>query len=241
MMRRFLLTIILTASSIWSQAAPQQAQPPIVVKVEMPPESVWTTLLKLAIPTILGAGLGAGLTLYGVRQTNKHNASENTANREHQLRVEIAKADIAARYKSQDRRWEFRKEVYVNLLNATSDLADNYSQSSSFPHPLSDGTSDEIALRFQSLSSQYGEAVRRFLRLSDVAPLALADEVAPLVSATISQIKTRIDWQSQEAKTQCEAKARTMLQLVKELQTAGRKDLWGTPEAEAKADTAQGS
>ena len=84
-MRRSLLTLTAIGFSAWSQPAPQQAQPPVVVQVQMPPESIWTTLGKLAIPTVLGAGLGAGLTLYGVGKTNKHNESENAANRKHEL------------------------------------------------------------------------------------------------------------------------------------------------------------
>jgi hypothetical protein len=99
-MRRFLLVLTVISFAGWSQPAQPQAQPPIVVQVQMPPETLWTTLLKLAIPTLLGAGLGAGLTLYGVRLTNKHNAAENAANRRHQLQVETAKAELAANYRS---------------------------------------------------------------------------------------------------------------------------------------------
>jgi cytochrome c-type biogenesis protein CcmE len=72
----------------------------------MPPESVWMVLLKVVLATVLGVALGSGITLYGMRQNNKHNATENKANREHQLEVEIAKAEIAAKHRSNDRRWE---------------------------------------------------------------------------------------------------------------------------------------
>src|ERR1035438_5503634 len=118
MMRRIVLLFFALSVLGRSQTVQQLAQPPIVVKVEMPSESAWTTLVKLVIPTILGAGLA----LYGVRQTNKHNTAENAANREHQLRLETAKAEIAVKYKSRDNRWEFRKDVYVNLIEATSDM-----------------------------------------------------------------------------------------------------------------------
>jgi hypothetical protein len=36
-MRRFLVTLSVLIASGWSQPMPQQAEPPIVVKVEMPP------------------------------------------------------------------------------------------------------------------------------------------------------------------------------------------------------------
>lgn len=71
----------------------------------MPPESIWTTLVKLAIPTLLGAGLGAGLTLYGVGKTNKHNASENAANRKHALQMW-----------DQQTRWTAKREHYEALV-----------------------------------------------------------------------------------------------------------------------------
>jgi hypothetical protein len=119
-MRRFLFVLTVLSFPGWSQPAQQPAQPPIVVKVEMPPESIWTSLLKL-IPAILAGGVGGGITLFGVGQTNKRNAAENAANREHQLRLETAKAEIAAKYKSQDNRWEFQKTVYVSLIKDTTD------------------------------------------------------------------------------------------------------------------------
>src|ERR1035438_4989921 len=110
-MRRFWLIITVLSFAGWSQPPQQQAQPPIPVTIEMPPESIWTALLKVVLPTILGAGLGAGITLYGLRQTNKHNATENMANREHQLAVEVAKAEIAAKHRSQDNRRSEERRV----------------------------------------------------------------------------------------------------------------------------------
>src|ERR1035438_5545614 len=127
-MRRFWLIITVLSFAGWSQPPQQQAQPPIPVTIEMPPESIWTALLKVVLPTILGAGLGAGITLYGLRQTNKHNATENMANREHQLAVEVAKAEIAAKHRSQDNRWAFRKDVYSGLIKSVSELIDIQSE-----------------------------------------------------------------------------------------------------------------
>jgi DNA repair exonuclease SbcCD ATPase subunit len=51
----------------------------------MPRESFWTGFLKVALPTILAAALGSGITFYGLKQTNKHHAAENAANRQHEL------------------------------------------------------------------------------------------------------------------------------------------------------------
>ena len=51
-MRRFLLTLTVLSISGWSQPLQQQAQPPIVVKVEMPPTNVWVHLVELIVPGI---------------------------------------------------------------------------------------------------------------------------------------------------------------------------------------------
>lgn len=233
-MRRFLLILTAITFSVWSQPTQQQAQPPIVVQVQMPPTNPWMHLVELVVPGIIGAGLA----LFGVWLTNKYNAATNAANRQHQLHLERMKDETAAQAKSRDNRWEFLKEVYVNLLNAATDLIDIYAQASSYAPRLSGPHSEQITLRFQSLTTAYKEALSRFLRHADVAPLALADEVAPLVSAATEQLRRPIDWQSPEVHTDFEAKAMAMKLLGEKLQTAGRKDLWGTPEVEAKAGAA---
>jgi hypothetical protein len=78
-MRRFLLALTAFAFLGWSQPAQPQAQPPIVINNVQPHEGFWTGLLKLAIPTIAGAALASGITLYGLK------ADENKANRQHEL------------------------------------------------------------------------------------------------------------------------------------------------------------
>src|ERR1039458_7775654 len=123
-MRRLFLILTVLSVPGWSQLSAQQpAQPPIVVKVEMPRTNPWVHLVELVVPGIIGAGI-AFLSAW---LTNKRNAAENAANRENQLRVEIAKDRIAAEAKSRDNRWAFRKDVYVNLITATSGLIRAYS------------------------------------------------------------------------------------------------------------------
>jgi hypothetical protein len=117
-MRRFLLTLTVLSVPGWSQPAQQSAQPPIVVKVEMPPTNPWVHLVEIVVPGIIGAGLA----LFGVWLTNKNNAATNAANRQHALDIEKIKDQIAAEAKSRDNRWEFRKDVYLNLITATSSL-----------------------------------------------------------------------------------------------------------------------
>src|SRR2546427_8155916 len=106
-MRRLLMLSVIAFSG-WSQLAPQQSQQPIVVQVQMPPANPWVHFVELVVPGIIGAGLA----LFGVWFTNKNNVATNAANQRHQLDIERIKAEIAAKYKSQDNRWAFRKEIY---------------------------------------------------------------------------------------------------------------------------------
>lgn len=222
-MRRFLLILTILSVPGWSQPAQQPAQPPIVVKVEMPPESIWTSLLKVAIPTVLGAGLGAGITLYGVWLTNKRNAAENAANRQHQLEVEIARAKIAAKYKSEDNRWEFRKEVYVNLINATDDLLTGFATLLRL-NAFNDAS---------AFSAEIIPPFKTFLRHASLAPLAKADLVPSLVSAAVDAIM-RVDDDGQTSSAQVRTLYGHLGALRTSLQEAGRKDLWEAPENEAR-------
>jgi hypothetical protein len=81
MMQRSFLMLTAISFSAWSQPAQQQAQSPIVVQVQMPPTNPWMHLVELVVPGIIGAGLA----LFGVWLTNKHNAATNAANRKHEL------------------------------------------------------------------------------------------------------------------------------------------------------------
>ena len=121
-MRRLLLSLAFAALT-WSQdlRGPRpEPPPPVAVKVEMPTESIASSLLKIVIPVVLGSAL----TLLGVWLTNRRNAAENEVNRKHQLELELEKARIAAEAKSRDRQWDFRKDVYVKLVSALGDLRD---------------------------------------------------------------------------------------------------------------------
>jgi hypothetical protein len=54
---------------------------PIIVKIEMPPQSTWTRIVELAVPTVLGAGLA----LFGVWLTSRKNETANEASRKHEF------------------------------------------------------------------------------------------------------------------------------------------------------------
>jgi hypothetical protein len=237
-MRRFLLTLTLTSFSGWSQPAQQPAQPPIVVQVQMPVETLSTTLLKLAIPTLLGAGLGAGLTLYGVRLTNKHNAAENAATRQHSLDIERIKDEIAADAKSRDNRWTFRRDIYVNLIEATTALIGVYSTMRTFhtaiqaTPPLA--TDPLIARKRSETAEAFGQAVKQFNRSSALASLATAEDVLLSIQQVLPGMSEWVDVASPDHLTYLKRQMLVFDELRSKLQAAGRKDLWGTTGNEAK-------
>jgi uncharacterized protein with von Willebrand factor type A (vWA) domain len=213
----------------------------------MPTESILIMLLKVVLPTILGAGLGAGITLYGLRQNNKHNAAENKANRDHQLQVEIAKAEIAAKYKSQDRRWEFRKDVHVNVIKAASQVLDVAKRlgpkvAELYTLQQQDKPFQPTALRVvtevKSCFAQLQTAELDLELYTAIAPLATADDVLPLLTTLEQDMRAEhtINLDSPD-NSLAWTKDRTdrLTALIAKLQEAGRKDLWGTPETEAKA------
>jgi hypothetical protein len=188
-MRRFLLTLTFVSVSAWTQPPQQQAQPPIPVKIEMPPESIWTALLKVVLPTILGAGLGAGITLYGLRQTNKHNAAENQANREHQLAVEIAKAEIAAKYRSQDNRWEFRKAIYVDLITTIERI-----DSMNTKAQMSVAKGEPLPPEYEQTIT---DGLQNLFTTAHLAPLATSDSVLSLLMTFTNDLSGSSDRLSQ--------------------------------------------
>src|SRR5260370_29803224 len=102
-MRRFLFTLTLISFSGWSQPTQPNSQSPILVQVEMPPTNPWMRVIELVVPGIIGAVIA----LFGVGLTNKNNAATNAANREHQLKIERIKDEIASDAKSTDNRWAF--------------------------------------------------------------------------------------------------------------------------------------
>jgi hypothetical protein len=70
-MRQLLTILTVLSIAAWSQPAQPQAQPLIVMQVQMPPTNPWLHLLELVVPGIIGAGLA----LFGVWLTNKNNAA----------------------------------------------------------------------------------------------------------------------------------------------------------------------
>jgi hypothetical protein len=241
-MRRYQLVLTFITVAGWSQTVQPQAQPPIPVRIEMPPESVWMVLLKVVLPTVLGVALGSGITLYGMRQSNKHNAAENKANREHQLQVEIAKAEIAAKYKSQDNRWEFRKEVYYNTIKALFMVISGYMRVLQ-SQPLLKHENAETRARAEQMFKDAQTDLKlygtQFMTNAIVAPLAQADDVAAAFNEGYRNAYQSVVLCGGDVDTKLlQLEIDRLTTIFGMLTVAGRKDLWGTPEDEVKPDTA---
>ena len=162
--------------------------------------------------------------------------------------VESIKDEIAAQAKSRDNRWEFRKEVYVNLITATSGLirawsgvATNMSEASRLKHEQIPLTDLRMAGVIKRLTSDIDDQVAHgdvFATYVSLSPLAIAEDVVPLVTSTWERFK-ELDLSSPELiAANMPEKQKTLGELLRALQAAGRKDLWGTPEPEAKAGPA---
>jgi len=130
-MRRSLLTLTAIGFSAWSQPAPQQAQPPIVVQVQMPPTNPWVHLVELVVPGIIGAGLA----LFGVGLTNKHQRSLNETNHAYEIRKWHG-----------EQQFQLKKEFYFTLIRTAYDLQENVRRYAGFrmfakEHPAADNAS----------------------------------------------------------------------------------------------------
>jgi|ERR1017187_7160152 hypothetical protein len=199
--------------------------------------------------TKITAALNAYVTAYAQQAANIDARIANLEKlAEEQARltrtVESIKDEIAAQAKNRDNRWAFRKDVYVNLITATSGLirawsgvATNMSETSRLKQeqvPLADLRMAGVIKRLNSdIDDQvaHGNAFATYVSLS---PLAIAEDVVPLVTSTWEKFK-ELDLSSPELiAANMPEKQRALGELLRKLQAAGRKDLWGTPEPEAK-------
>ena len=233
-MRRFLLVLTFFSFAGWSQPAQQQAQLPLQTtnsaQPPVNPPNPWTQFGSLA-PGIIAA-LSALVAIWLTQR--------------HQLRLEIAKAEIAAKYRSQDNRWAFRKDVYVNLITATSGLIRAWSgiaanmrvanQLKQEGTPLTDIRMTGVIQRLTSDINGQEAHGATFATYVSLSPLAIAEDVVPLVTTTWESFKD-LDLSAPELiAANMPEKQKALGELLRKLQAAGRKDLWGTPEPEAKTE-----
>lgn len=236
-MQRWLFIFTFSSLAGWSQPAQQQAQPPIAVQVQMPPTNPWMHIFELVVPGIIGAGLA----LIGVWLTNRNNAATNAANRQHALEVERSKDEIAAQAKSRDNRWEFRKDIYVKLINSVTDIVSIASKlqhlANSVPS-LNAPPTPEFLSQLKDNTVVLSSAAMQFARYAGLAPLAKADSISRVLQAQVGEL-TALLRQPLTDPNRLQDFISTFNALKADIQTAGRKELWETPEPELKAQAAK--
>jgi hypothetical protein len=229
-MRRFIsLTIAFAPLYGCHTLSGQQPQslPPITVKVEMPPQNSWIRLLEI----LLSGVVGATSALLATYLTNKRNASESAANRQHQLRLEAAKVERA-----------FRKEVYVNLITTVHNMAKNLHDLREAVNLLRSNPTQGLGkLARKTIEAEGPELATNVQRLTTeaaLAPLATAN-VLPLLQAAQGEVFSReIDFNAPDAPSLLQRQLDATLEMLTQLQAAGRKDLWDLLGPETKADAA---
>jgi hypothetical protein len=217
-MRRIVVVFFALSVPGWSQPAQQPAQPPIVVKVEMPPTNPWTHLVELVVPGIIGAGLA----LLGVWLTNKNNAATNAANREHQRQVEIAKAKM-----------EFRKEIYMNLIKACVGLKALYAQIHAAIEetatPMTDHAQHCLTEFLQTKYVSLMATGNDYILYANLAPIATADEIEPAIQELRGKLFATELQPSPEYLSSLKDQIKILSTLLPRIQAAARKDLWDIP------------
>lgn len=223
-MRKLILFTLLLGGLSWCQTATTQpAPPPIVLRVEMPPTNLWVRVVELVIPGLIGAGSA----FLGVWLTNWRNAAENAANRAHQFELETAKDRIAAEAKSRDNRWNFRKDVYSDLIHKTVEIMGIYTNFQDLSQKILVG--EEAKKMANDLDAALFDQGKAFWKLASLAPLARAEHVLPLAQQSQVKMFTKVD-RSRDIEPQINSRITAMTEFLSKLQDLGRKDLWGTLE-----------
>jgi hypothetical protein len=156
--------------------------------------------------------------------------------------VESIKDEIGAQRKSHDNRWEFRKELYCNMVKSTYMVMYGYARiSQSQPllkheNPATRAWAEQMFKDAQADLRLHGP---EFMTNAVLAPLALADDVAPAVADAYSHTYQSVVLNGVDIDTKLlQIEIDRLNALFGKLIQAGRNDLWGTPKSEAKAEEA---
>ena len=156
--------------------------------------------------------------------------------------VESIKDEIGAQRKSHDNRWEFRKELYCNMVKSTYMVMYGYARiSQSQPllkheNPATRAWAEQMFKDAQADLRLHGP---EFMTNAVLAPLALADDVAPAVADAYSHTYQSVVLNGVDIDTKLlQIEIDRLNALFGKLIQAGRNDLWGTPKSEAKAEAA---
>jgi hypothetical protein len=184
-MRHSFLILTVLSVAARSQPAPQPAQPPIVVQVQMPPTNppnFWTHGIDLAVPGFIGA-LSA---LIAVWLTSKNSAKTNSENRKHELEKLnrehsfTLKRDVLLRLTMSLVQTHSALEKYENAVDCVGYVEQNGSEADL-------KSAKEVV---PTCRSEYWRTRTEFQQSTASASLAISDELwksAQAVSALIDE------------------------------------------------------
>src|SRR5664280_1885710 len=143
------------------------------------------------------------------------------------------------------------RDIHVNLIKATTDQNSStkdmaktfmkYHQAKEAT-PVNQATLQRCGKDMQMALDKLTDANRTFDIYSNLAPLAMADDVLPLISAIQNALalspSQEVNVDQPDTITAFDRRWGTAYtELLEKLQETGRKDLWGMPEPEAKAES----
>jgi hypothetical protein len=203
-----------------------------IVKFLLKP--IWTTLNNYATAYVNGQAA------IDVRIRNLEKLVEEQARLTRT--VESIKDEIAAQRKSHDNRWAFRKDIYCSTVKALFMVIYGYMRVLQCLPLLKDENAETRARGERMLKDAqtdlqlYGN---EFMTNAVVAPLAMADDVASAVDAALKHTLQPVVLNGMDIDTKLlQMEIDRLTTLFGMITQAGRKDLWGTPEPEAKAGAA---
>jgi len=194
-----------------------------VSRAGLPPQNAWMALL----PICLSGMLGAGGVLIGVWLAGRRRAAENAANRQNALDVERLKAEIAAKGRSQDLRWAFRKDVYSNLSLTIAALIESSKQRRSLlqeHRPIPESLQQEILAQIAQLRA-----------LANLASLAIGESVMPSLRSVVAHASTV------EGNDCGGERLQELSRLQRLVHQTSRQEIWGTAENKVERGAARRS
>jgi hypothetical protein len=139
--------------------------------------------------------------------------------------VETIKDEIAAQAKSRDNRWEFRKEIYVNLVNSLTYLITSYGYALV--------AAKEAPVISPEINQRIKTALDQFLSHVYLAPLATADRVLHLIQAQVPNFVKISETDLATAEGYAEF-IQILVELRQDLCAEAHNDLWPTPNLNSR-------
>jgi len=141
--------------------------------------------------------------------------------------VEGIKDEIGAQRRLENNRWDFKREVYLNLVTLGFELLGHLDNTQQFL--------DEPTTEHQP--EPLNKCLDSFTRYACIAELATADELKPVLDEIKDQLTNTPDMHGPGAAAILKEYTAHLRERVVRIRTAGRKELWG--DSDPKAEVAK--